>query len=40
MSGVTVFGLCLCLMVSATFVYLVLAGFIHVPEFPVPGLRE
>ncbi|QZQ53784.1 hypothetical protein KZI27_00910 (plasmid) [Curtobacterium sp. TC1] len=40
MSGVTVFGLCLCLMVSATFVYLALAGFIHVPEFPVPGLGE
>jgi len=40
MSGVTVFGLCLGLVVSATFVYLALAGFIHVPEFPVPGLGE
>ncbi|WP_228506034.1 hypothetical protein [Curtobacterium sp. VKM Ac-2887] len=40
MSGVTVFGLTLGLMVSATFVYLAVAGFIHVPEFPVPGLGE
>ncbi|MCS6587011.1 hypothetical protein NYQ25_18740, partial [Curtobacterium flaccumfaciens pv. flaccumfaciens] len=40
MSGVTVLGLCLGLMISATFVYLALAGFIPVPEFPVPGLGE
>lgn len=40
MSSLTVFGLSLGLMVSATFVYLALAGLIHVPEFPVPGLGE
>lgn len=39
-SGVTVFGLSLMLMVAASFVYLALAGLIHVPEFPVPGLGE
>lgn len=40
MSGVTILGLTLGLMVAATFVYLTLSGLIPVPEFPVPGLGE
>lgn len=38
--GMTLVVLSLSVMVTATWIYLTLAGFIHAPEFPVPGLGE